>query len=247
MSTPAVAYESHYVEQRSRLTTFFRLILVIPHFIVLYVYALAAIVVLIAAWFAIVFTGRYPQGMYDFIAGFARFQTRVYGYTYLLTDEYPPFSGDPSRSYPVDLHIGPPLPVYNRLKTAFRMILAIPVALIAYAMQIVAQVGAVIAWFAIVILGRQPKGIQDMIDLGISYQMRAGTYYGLLTEDWPSFTSDSTPSVGAGPSAAPLPSGFAAPEAPQPVAPPQPASTSGDDEPPKPAGGDGLTSGDPLG
>jgi hypothetical protein len=261
MSTPAVSYESHYVEQRSRLTTFFRIFLVIPHFIVWYFYALAAIVVLIAAWFAIVFTGRYPRGMYDFIAGFSRFQTRLYGYAYLLTDEYPPFSGDPARSYPVDLKIGPPLESYDRLKTAFRLILAIPVAIVGYAMGIVAQLGAVIAWFAIVILGRQPKAIQEMIDLGLSYQMRAGPYYGLLTEDWPPFSDSSSPRMESGPSPGPLPparpeapasSGFAAPEAPQPLSapppatPPPPAPGPGDDEPPKPGSG-GLTSGDPLG
>lgn len=257
MPNSAVVYESHYVEQRSRLTTFFRLFLVIPHFIVLYVYALAACVVVIAAWFAIVFTGRYPQGMYDFEAGFLRFQTRVYAYLHLLTDEYPPFSGDPARSYPVDMHIGPPLATYDRLKAGFRLILAIPVAIIAYAMQIVASVGALIAWFAIVILGRQPQGLQDMINLGLSYQLRAYAYYALMTEDWPAFTDDSSSRVEPGPSAGPLPpappeaavpSGFAAPEAPRPLAPPPtpPAPEHRDDEPPKP-GGDGLTSGDPLG
>ena len=62
--------------------------------------------------------------------------------------------------------------------------------IIQYAMQIVAQVGALIAWFAIVVLGRQPKGLQDMIVLGMSYQQRATAYFALLTEDWPPFTDD---------------------------------------------------------
>ena len=52
-------------------------------------------------------------------------------------------------------------------------------------MQIVAQVGAFLAWFAIVVLGRQPKGLQDMIVLGLSYQQRATSYFALLTEDSP--------------------------------------------------------------
>ena len=63
--------------------------------------------------------------------------------------------------------------------------------IISYAMQIVAEVGALLAWFAIVILGRQPKGLQDMIALGLSYQQRATAYFALLTEDWPPFTDDS--------------------------------------------------------
>ena len=57
-------------------------------------------------------------------------------------------------------------------------------------MQIVAQLGAFIAWFAIVVLGRQPKGLQDMIALGTSYQQRAYAYLALVTEDWPPFTDE---------------------------------------------------------
>jgi Domain of unknown function (DUF4389) len=187
-----VTFKADYVEKRSRLTTFFRLILAIPHIIFLYFYGLAAGVVVIVAWFALLFTGRYPQGMYDFVAGSLRYSTRVYGYIWLLTDEYPPFSGSPDASYPVDLNIEPPKSEYSRLKVLFRIILAIPVLIIHYAMQIVAEVGAFIAWFAIVVLGRQPKGLQDMIALGTSYQQRAYAYLALITEDWPPFTDETT-------------------------------------------------------
>jgi hypothetical protein len=224
-----VTFRADYVEKRSRLTTFFRLILAIPHFIVVFFYFLAAEIVVIIAWFALLFTGRYPTGMYDFVAGALRYQTRVYGYASLLTDEYPPFSGDPAAPFPVDLSIGPPKAEYSRLKVLFRLILGIPVLIIQYAMQIVAQVGAFLAWFAIVILGRQPKGLQDMIVLGLSYQQRATAYFALLTEDWPPFTDDTTgrsvdpaPSFGAlaatPPAAGPesptsvAPGGYASPE-----------------------------------
>src|SRR6478609_4234053 len=88
-----VTFKADYVEKRSRLTTFFRLLLAIPHIIFLYFYGLAAGVLVIVAWFALLFTGRYPQGMYDFVSGSLRYSTRVYGYLWLLTDEYPPFSG----------------------------------------------------------------------------------------------------------------------------------------------------------
>jgi hypothetical protein len=185
-----VTFKADYVEKRSRLTTFFRVLLAIPHVIFLYFYGLAAGIVVIIAWFALLFTGRYPQGMYDFVAGSLRYSTRVYGYLWLLNDEYPPFSGDAATPYPVDLIIGPPKPEYSRLKVLFRIILAIPVLIIHYAMQIVAEVGAVIAWFAIVALGRQPKGLQDMIVLGTSYQQRAYAYLALITEDWPPFTDE---------------------------------------------------------
>ena len=194
-----VTFKADYVEKRSRLTTFFRLILAIPHIIFLYFYGLAAGVVVIVAWFALLFTGRYPQGMYDFVAGSLRYSTRVYGYIWLLTDEYPPFSGDAATPYPVALNIAPPKSEYSRLKVLFRIILAIPVLIIHYAMQIVAEVGAFIAWFAIVALGRQPKGLQDMIVLGTSYQQRAYAYLALITEDWPPFTDETTGRVEAAP------------------------------------------------
>jgi Domain of unknown function (DUF4389) len=200
-----VTFEADYVEKRSRLTTFFRLILAIPHFILLYFYGLAAGIVVIVAWFVLLFTGRWPLGMYDFVGGFLRYSTRVYGYTWLLTDDYPPFSGDAATPYPVRLNIEAPQAQYSRLKVLFRIILAIPIVIIAYAMQIVAEVGAFLAWFAIVVLGRQPKGLQDMIVLGLSYQQRAHAYLALVTEDWPPFTDESARSVEAPPSFGALP------------------------------------------
>jgi uncharacterized protein DUF4389 len=204
-----VTFQADYVERRSRLTTFFRWLLVIPQLIVMYLYGLVAGLVVIVAWFALLFTGRYPQGMYDFVAGFIRYSTYVNGYYYLLCDPYPPFSGDPAAGYPVRLEMGPPKESYNRLKVLFRIILAIPVLLITYAMQIVAGIGSFIAWFAIVILGRQPRGLQDMIALGVSYQQRAYPYFALLTEDWPPFIDESqrrvepAPAFGAVPAAPP--------------------------------------------
>jgi len=66
--------------------------LAIPHYVVLCFLYIAAFVMLIGAWFAILFTGRYPRGIFDFIAGVARWQNRVIGYALVLvTDEYPPF------------------------------------------------------------------------------------------------------------------------------------------------------------
>ena len=203
--TYPVTFEMDYVEKRSRLTTFFRFFLAIPHFIFLYLYGLAAGIVVIVAWFVLLFTARWPLGMYDFVAGYLRYSTRVYGYFWLGTDDYPPFSGSATEPYPVRLDIAAPLADYSRLKVLFRIILMIPPLIINYAMQVVAQVGAFLAWFAIVVLGRQPKGLQDMIGLGLSYHQRSSAYFALLTEDWPPFTDDSPARVGAAPTFGSLP------------------------------------------
>jgi uncharacterized protein DUF4389 len=71
-------------------------LLAIPHYIVLFFLWLAAIVCVICAWFAILFTGRYPRGLFDFVLGVMRWGNRVIGYTtVLVTDEYPPFRLSP--------------------------------------------------------------------------------------------------------------------------------------------------------
>lgn len=67
-------------------------LLAIPHYIVLIFLDIAALVVVIIAWFAIIFTGRYPRAMFDFVEGVARWHNRVVGYALtLVTDHYPPF------------------------------------------------------------------------------------------------------------------------------------------------------------
>lgn len=67
--------------------------LAIPHYVVLFFLYIAAVVVVVIAWFAILFTGRYPRGLFDFVGGVIRWHKRVVGYAFLLVaDRYPPFS-----------------------------------------------------------------------------------------------------------------------------------------------------------
>lgn len=83
-----------YQEQHSRLTTFFRLLLAIPHLIILYVLGIVMSVLVLVAWIVILITGRHPQGIHSTLSQIMRWNTRVNGYMYLLTDAYPPFNGD---------------------------------------------------------------------------------------------------------------------------------------------------------
>jgi hypothetical protein len=71
-------------------------LLAIPHYIVLIFLWIAALLVVIFAWFAILFTGRYPRGLFDFVEGVIRWENRVVAYAFVLvTDTYPPFSFAP--------------------------------------------------------------------------------------------------------------------------------------------------------
>ena len=95
--------ECEYPEKLSRGLIFIKWLLVLPHFIVLVLYGIAVLFVSIAAWVVILFTAKYPRGLFDFVVGFLRWEMRVTIYSGqwgqynpyiggLLRDEYPPFS-----------------------------------------------------------------------------------------------------------------------------------------------------------
>jgi hypothetical protein len=191
-----VTFEAEYVERRNRLTAFFRLILVIPVAIWLYIYALVAGVAIVIAWFAIVFTTRYPQGLYDFVAGYTRFLTRVTAYSALLCDPYPAFGGSDDPAYPVRLQFAGPLDHYSRMKTLFRIILAIPIVIVRYVMGLLLEIGAVAAWFVILVTGKMPRGLFDLMVLANSYTARSDAYLYLLTETYPPFQDEQTRAAG---------------------------------------------------
>ena len=187
---PVVYSAQHEEEGRNRLTTFFRLIIAIPWQIVAFFYGLAAFIVVVIAWFAMVLTGRYPEGMYEFVAGFVRFNARVNSFYNLLTDELPPFNGEPNESYPVRIAIAPALNKYSRVKAFFRIIVGIPVYLLLYVMSIIALVVALIAWFAIVFTGRLSEGFYKPIRAAMAYSTKGTAYFFLLTEDYPPFWTE---------------------------------------------------------
>jgi hypothetical protein len=191
-----VSFEADYVENRNRLTTFFRLILMIPVAIVLYLFGIIASIAIVIAWFAIVITGRYPQGLYDFVAGFTRFLTRFTAYTALLCDPYPAFGGSDDPDYPVRMQFAGPLERYSRVKTFFRGIIAIPILFVRYVMGILLEIGAFGAWVVIVITGKMPRGLFDLMVLANSYNARSDAYLYLLTETYPPFQDEQTRTAG---------------------------------------------------
>jgi hypothetical protein len=92
----SVKLDFPYPDARNGLNRWLPLVkwlLAIPHYVILIFLGLAAFVAVIVAWFAILFTGRYPRGIFDFVEGVLRWSNRVVGYALILvTDEYPPFS-----------------------------------------------------------------------------------------------------------------------------------------------------------
>jgi hypothetical protein len=181
-----VQFMAQYAQRRSRLTVFFRLILVIPHLIVAALWGIAALVVTFIAWFAILITGRYPVGMWRFSAEWFAYSMRVNGYYNLLTDVYPPF-GNAGSDYPI--YVGLEYPeTSSRLKTFFRAILVIPFYIVAYVLNLVLSLVAFVSWVIIVIMGTLPGGLFNFIQMALRFQCRTLAFYLLLTDAWPNFS-----------------------------------------------------------
>jgi hypothetical protein len=186
-----ITYEADAgLEGRDRLTTFFRSIVAIPWQIVQYLYGIAAQIAAVIAWFAIVFTGRYPEGIYNFNAGYLRMSTRTNSLYYLMTDAWPPFGGEEAPGYPVRVGIAPPLDQYSRAKAFFRLLLAIPVLLLGIVHALILLVCVVIAWFVILFTGRLPDGLFNPMRNAMTYFTRLTAYLLLMTEGWPPFSAE---------------------------------------------------------
>jgi len=169
---------------------------VLPAAIVLYLYGILAFFAIVVAWFAIVITGRYPRGLFEFVAGYNRSLARVTAYAALLCDTYPPFGGGDDPAYPVRMHFAAPPARYSRAKTLLRIILAIPIVILRYALHLLLEIGAVGAWFAILVTGMLPRGLFDVMVLANSYTARSDAYLFLLTETYPPFQDEQTRSAG---------------------------------------------------
>jgi hypothetical protein len=197
------------IDNRNRLTTAFRIILAIPHLLLVggpiaggmmwtsgdansrldwgaggVLGAVAAIVALIA-WFAILFTGRYPEGLWNLAAFYLRWRVRAIAYSALLRDEYPPF-GD--GEYPARVMLQQPSEPRDRLTVAFRLILAIPQILAVWVLGVAWLVTSIIAWFSILLTGRYPARLYEFGVGVLRWNVRLEAYLLLLHDQYPPFS-----------------------------------------------------------
>ncbi len=175
--------------ERNRVTTFFRTIVAIPAFIVLYIYLIGFEIVSFVAWLAIIFTGKYPESLFQFSSNTQRLMTDVWAYLFLLTDEYPPFSGSDEKAsaYPAQYSISYPQSS-NRVTGLFRFLLAIPALIYGMIAFLVAEVLTIVAWVTIVVTGRYPEGMQNTVQGCLRSIMRIYAYTYLMTDEYPPFS-----------------------------------------------------------
>jgi len=175
--------------KRSRLTVFFRLLLAIPHFIWIELWGIAAVIALVIAWFAALFTGRVPDALHAFLGSYLRYMAHVYGYVLLLANPFPPFSG--RAVYPLDLSVAAAQP-QGRLGVLFRILLAIPALILASVFRTVNEVVAFLGWFYALFTGRMNQGMRDLSAWLLRYEMQTYGYVFLLTDRYPSLAGAPT-------------------------------------------------------
>ena len=173
-----------YPERLNRLTTFFRPILIIPIAIVL---GLASTTLWMATLLMIVFRVRYPRWWFDFARELTRFSTRVGAYAALLTDRYPSTTKD--QAVHLDIDYPDAEKDLNRWLPLVKWLLAIPHYVILAVLWLFALVAIVIAWFAILITGRYPKGLFNYVVGVFRWTLRVRAYmYLLVTDQYPPFS-----------------------------------------------------------
>lgn len=190
-------------------------ILAIPHYVVLFFLHIASVVVTVIAFFAILFTGKYPRALFDFNVGVLRWRWRVafYALSALGTDRYPPFSLQSKADYPADLEVDYPQRLHRGLVLIKWWLLAIPHYLIVavffsggwrfvmvnqnewavFMLPSLIVILLVIAVLALLFTGRYPDGLYDFV-IGINrWGLRVRAYATLMRDEYPPLRLDMGP------------------------------------------------------
>lgn len=169
-------------------------LLVIPHLIILGVLQAVRAVMSVIAWLIILFTGKLPAGLANFMIMTLRYELRFWAFLGILTDRYPPFafdavSDDPG-GYPVSLSVSPALEGRNRLTCFFRPILVIPALIFAAIIGLIAVICSFLGGLAVLFTGRWPEGLRNFVVADLRVSNRFNAYINYITEQYPPFSLD---------------------------------------------------------
>lgn len=193
MAYPAT-FEVQTPEEIANWRPLIQWVLAIPHLVLAYLLGTVVLAVAVASWFAIMFTGKLPEGLANVQAMILRYGLRAVAYAGFLHEEYPPFdftplSADPG-STPTSASYIPSLEDRNRLTVRLRIFWIIPAMLYAIAIVLVGLVVHFVSFFVVVVTGRWPTGLRAWVVRSWQVSNRYRAYGSLLTDEYPPFSTD---------------------------------------------------------
>jgi hypothetical protein len=208
MAYPVSVSVERQLTNRNRLTTAFRLILAIPHLLLVGGLGLGfasrgsrtttiggeagllggvALFLAIVSWFTIVLTGTHISGIRQFTLFFLRWRVRAVAYFMLLEDQYPPFGDMP---YPAGVDVVEPTSPRDRLTVGLRLLLLIPHFVVLFFVMCAWCITTIVAWFLIVITATYPAAVYGFGVGALRWYIRVEAYLLLLVDVYPPFSFD---------------------------------------------------------
>ena len=183
-----VVFDVEYPERLSRWKIFLKWLFAIPHFIIVYLLLIVAGVLEFIAFFAVLFTKKWPRGLFDFTVQIYRWTANVYAYAVTLQrDEYPPFSGE-AGEYPLALEVEYREDL-SRWMIFVKWLLAIPHVIVLAFLGLAASVAVFIAFFAILFTARYPRSLFDFVVGTARWWFRVQAYaFWFMTDRYPPFS-----------------------------------------------------------
>ena len=185
-SSYPVTFDIEYPGELSRWKIFVKWLLAIPHIAILYGLLIAWEAVTFIAFFAILFTKKYPRELFNFSVNVYRWQANVTSYVMLMRDEYPPFSWEAGR-YPVTYDVAYP-PELSRWMIFVKWLLAIPHIVVLALLYLGVAIALFVAWFSILFTKRFPESLFRYIVGVFRWQQRVYAYAYLLRDEYPPFS-----------------------------------------------------------
>jgi hypothetical protein len=183
-----VAYDVEYPQELSRWLIFVKWLLAVPHLLILGGLSMAAGAVTIIAFFAILFTKRYPRELFELVVNVNRWSENVNAYTFLLRDEYPPFSWEVGR-YPVTYDVEYPEEL-SRWLIFVKWLLAVPHIIVLLFLFLGQALALFAAWFAILFTKRFPEPLFRFVVGADRWRVRVSAYLNLMRDEYPPFSME---------------------------------------------------------
>ncbi len=178
--------------RQKRITVALRILLAIPNWLVLSALNVALSVVAVVLWLCSLISGRPSLSLWRIVRNVLQWQARLRGYLLLLTDQYPPFATG-EVAYPVNMEVADPPGRYSRLSVLFRLVLAVPVFVMLYLLEVGMGLIMLAAWVVALFAGELPLLLHNGLAAFLRYSLRVYGYVYLLTTEYPGLPTAERP------------------------------------------------------